>query len=254
MNVVILGSSGIIGQHMQLYQPPWASASYYRRDAGIAECKYADVVVNLAGIASVDYCESHEAESLALNFEFAYALAQFCEDRDKRLVHVSSNAAVDPVNVYGRHKKWAELVVALFGCQIVRPSFVLGFRPDRQRGRVNPLEDWVERGPIARREVGGVMFAASLAPAVARRIWQIVRDDGYAGLQNVGTGTWDRWSLARLVYKAMGWDLALIERVGQEEFAGTHCRRPCDTTGPYKYFPDLAPKLVQMIEHHVGPQ
>ena len=68
-------------------------------------------------------------------------IAHFCRRSGARLIHISSQAAKDPVNEYGKQKLAAEVALRdMPHVTVMRLTFILGIRPLPHVGRQNPLE------------------------------------------------------------------------------------------------------------------
>jgi dTDP-4-dehydrorhamnose reductase len=115
-----------------------------------------DIVVNCAALADVDRCEREQVLAHELNSVLPGRLAQECEVRGIRLVHVSTDAVfggepgpyeaktpVSPINEYGRSKAAGEVAVleASPGSLVVRTNIV-GWSPSGSRSL---LEFFVNR-------------------------------------------------------------------------------------------------------------
>lgn len=197
MKVLVLGSSGIIGQHMRLCVPDGVIPVWHRKYAdpahvgcdltkpeatmGFLRAIAPNAIVNLAGECSVDKVERDPERYRYLNAEFPGVLAELAEKAGCRLIHISSQAVFDgenppygpssplgAVNEYGRQKIAAERAVSAHGALIVRPTFVLGVRPLRKVGRQNPAEQMLA-GQFP--QVCDRWFSPSFAPDVAAGIW-----------------------------------------------------------------------------------
>ena len=165
MKVLILGASGIIGQHMRLCVPEGVEPIWHRREADLlhagmdltgvgpwgnwsdlAEAADAAVVINLAGESRPDVVEKAPDNHATVNSEIPWLISGWCRDHGMHYVHVSTQAVLGggnppysaneqptetPVNEYGHQKLLAEDYIWRLGSgwTIVRPTFVLGIRP-----------------------------------------------------------------------------------------------------------------------------
>jgi len=200
MKVLILGSSGILGQHMRLNVPDLVTPIWHRRKADMLHvgCDLMDrdstmeflgryspeVIVNLAGESRPDVVEKDPASSEWINAHLPIELAVWCEEENRRLIQVSTQAVFSgddppyspmderqPVNEYGRQKTAAEDVLAYACATVVRPTFVLGVRPLPHVGRANPVEQMFAGQS---RQVGDRHFSPLFAEDAARLLWRIV--------------------------------------------------------------------------------
>jgi len=184
--VLILGASGIIGQHLMISVPEGVDAMftsktvkggmYYPLDVTsenlteILNGLSPDVIVNLAGENSPDRVECGP-ECRDVNVDAVEELSLWCDENKAHLIHVSSQAAIDPVNEYGKQKRETDTDLKMFRNRwtIVRPSFVLGVRPFPAIGRENPVERILGGQEV--RSVNDRWFTACFAWDVAIVIW-----------------------------------------------------------------------------------
>ena len=160
MKVLILGAGGIVGQHMRLCVPSGVEPIWARRTADpiseginldLAASPWArlveirpDVIVNLAGESSVDEVERNPLRYRYVNEGLPVDVANYCAQIGARLIHISSQAAKDPVNEYGRQKLAAEVALRdMPHVTVMRLTFILGIRPLPHVGRQNPLESMI---------------------------------------------------------------------------------------------------------------
>jgi dTDP-4-dehydrorhamnose reductase len=249
MRVFILGATGIIGQHMSAACPADISPIYTSR--GGQSCTFAmdatdqdaleywlwlykpSVVVNLAGESNTDTVERNPAVCEPVNVHVPAALARLSDILRFRLIQVSSqavfsgkrptyglNAELDPINEYGKQKAAAETaVLAHERTMVVRPTFVLGVRPDPSIGRMNPVEAMFSG---QRHQVADRFFSVSFAPDVAACIWQNVISPDHRRVVQAGVPVRvSRYKVAR--------DLGLdVEAVSHADFPSI-APRPFDT-------------------------
>jgi len=83
-----------------------------------------DIILHLAALTSLEYCEEHPEESYETNFVGTVNMAKICKEMDIPLVYISTAGIFDgrkdrytekdspnPINVYGRTKFYAEIAV-----------------------------------------------------------------------------------------------------------------------------------------------
>lgn len=248
MKVLVLGASGIIGQHLRLCVPEEIRPIWHRRtadrlhvgcdltddaarEAFLAEHR-PDVIVNLAGESRPDVVEREPDAFEFINCDLPDHLAEWCVANASHLVHVSSQAALEPsVNAYGRQKAFADNLALNQGGEfvtIVRPTFVLGIRPLPNTGRENPLEQMLRGGH--QKQVHDRWFSPSFAWDVARQIWRIAQERPKGKAFNLGVPVrTNRYEIARDVSAYTDTD---IEPVSHDSWPGL-APRPVDTTyGP----------------------
>ena len=81
-----------------------------------------DYVLNCAAITDIEACEQKPLECFNVNTFGVYLLNKICLEKNKKLIHISSNYAVNPVNNYGWSKYLAEKVVSK-NFLVIRTSF-----------------------------------------------------------------------------------------------------------------------------------
>lgn len=244
MKVVVIGAGGIIGQHLHVSVPEGIEATFTRRTEshlyrGFDLCRaqepgdlldevMPDVVVNLAGESRPDIVEQDHGKYWSLNCGVVGALGQWCDTYNKTLIHVSSQAAIDPVNHYGIQKYHADdhLAGHCKNWSIVRPTFVLGIRPFPGIGRENPAERMLSGQE--RQSVDDRYFAVAFAWDVAEMIWKLCQGAPTQSIHYVGGPTrLSRYELAVLL--ASNRDITPIKHEDIPNLAP----RPLDTSGPY---------------------
>lgn len=249
MKVLVLGAGGIIGQYMRLCVPPNVDATFCRRhaspgymafdaanQAGVRRIIQVEprVVVNLAGESNTDLVERDPRIHRPINVGLPEALAQMPEHI--RLIQISSqavfngmnppyraNSMTNAINAYGRQKAEAErAVLRRENTVVIRPTFVLGVRPDPSIGRANPVEQMLA-GQL--KQVNDRFFSVSFAPEVAAVIWSVAIGNYSESRRIIHAGVpWktSRYQIAR--------DLGMIaEPVSHASFTGL-APRPKDTT------------------------
>lgn len=131
--IMITGGSGFLGSRLALFYkdkyelllPTHAELNVSREEAVRAyiEEHRPDVVLHTAALSNTWYCEQHAEESHRVNVQGTVRIAKACKLTGAKLVFMSSDqvyngtpllgplaedAALQPVNVYGRHKLEAE--------------------------------------------------------------------------------------------------------------------------------------------------
>lgn len=232
MKVLIHGASGVIGQYMRLMVPPGVQPTYTRRNADMlhvaansVDFAAFDCVVNLMGTNAPDEVEQHPEESYAVNVELPRLIAK----KARKYIHVSSQAALAPVNEYGRQKLAAEnwLETQHEGQYIIaRPTFVLGVRPMPHVGRGNPAEQML--GTFEQKQVNDRWFSVSFAREVAKDLWRLVREVP-ARRQTVNIGWPVRVSRYDVAHEFSQYRHAEIVPVSHLDYP-VKAQRPADTS------------------------
>ena len=270
---MILGAGGIIGQHMKVSVPAGVDATFARRaDWDVTDRKELTLqlgvlqpraIVNLAGENRPDVVERNPGAYRAVNVEVPAFLSAWCEKHGAHLVQVSTQAVFGglplvgsnglvgmretfyppfspeslrmPVNAYGAQKLAAEAEVSAAGKRwtIVRPTFVLGVRPDPSYGRENPVEQML--APVQQivegethatmRQVCDRWFSVSFAWEVARVLWEVAMGEPQRHAIHVGI---PYRTNRHIIASYLRPDLT-VEPVSHDSFEGL-APRPIDTT------------------------
>lgn len=255
VRLLVLGATGIIGQHLRADMPGWVDAVYTSRTAdalhvgmdvtdasrttAALDTIKPDVIINLTGESRPDVVEREPSRFQCVNLYAPFRLALWCESNGAQLIHVSTQAVFsgldapysvtesrEPCNEYGKQKKRAENLVGYMpDCvTIARPTFVLGVRPMPQYGRENPVEQML--AGIQPKQVADRWFSPSFAPDVAGALMRIVArldDRPRIAVYHLGVPVrTSRYEIAR----ALGVDAVAASFA---DFAGI-APRPLDTT------------------------
>lgn len=257
--ILVLGASGVIGQHMMLCKPKDVQARYYRRHlqqqngnylfyaadwntpgslTAVLESFDPDIVINMAGNGNVDEVEKASEKFAGIHFIVPDAICRWCTVQNRRYVHVSSQAVFpgttppyrkfagpgEPVNRYGVQKKAAEQLVTESKCDwvIVRPTFILGTNViPAQSSR----QTAVERMLLGQeKQVHDRYFSTLGAWDAGVYLWEIALNAQSRSTINLGGGKTTRWDIAQ----ELGMD---VESVPHSRFvAAGMAERPIDTT------------------------
>ena len=100
-----------------------------------------DVIVHLAALSDIDYCEAHKDIAEKINTGVTEVLADYCKNTGCRLIYFSSDSVFDgkkglyteddtpkPLHFYGKTKVASEDIIKkiLNNWVIIRPSLVMG--------------------------------------------------------------------------------------------------------------------------------
>lgn len=244
MKVLVIGAGGIIGQHLMISVPSGIDAVFTRKaepnhlyeqldvtdkNAGdwVNTCN-PDVIVNLAGESRPDVVEQNPTQCREVNSLAVANMASWCDDYSKHLIHVSSQAVLDPVNEYGKQKLEVDKMLESMAqnWSIIRPTFVLGIRPFPGIGRENPAERML--AGQEHQSVDDRYFAVAFAWDVAEIIWRLCQGPATKKVHHVGNPSRvSRYELAVLL--ASNRDVVPVKH---DDLLGL-APRPLDTSGPY---------------------
>lgn len=172
-----------------------------------------DALVNCAALTNVDYCEGHREEAFLINGEAAGIVADVCEQKGARCIHISTDYVFDglssrpyveedvplPVSVYGASKLAGEQAVLTAGANhwAVRVSWVFG--PDRPS-----FVDQIVTRALKEESVAAVADKWATptytldAAALLRPLLREVSGGGVVHFSNTGVCSWQeygQWAL-----------------------------------------------------------
>lgn len=70
-----------------------------------------EYVINCIAITDMRYCEKNPIKCFNVNVTGTFMLNRLCKKYNKKLIHISSNYAINPPNIYGWSKKLSEAVI-----------------------------------------------------------------------------------------------------------------------------------------------
>lgn len=96
-----------------------------------------DIILHAAASADARWCEANPEEAVKLNQESTRNIVEIANKAGSKIIFISSYAAINPINVYGRTKHESESHVkhAKNGYIILRPSLIIGFSPNAVNDR-----------------------------------------------------------------------------------------------------------------------
>jgi len=247
IHALVLGSSGIIGSHLRITPHPGIVATYHQgrtaldltdhqRTEELLAAVKPNVIINLAGESRPDVVQANPSRYIDINQYLPHRLAAWALAHKAHLIHVSTQAVFSgnyapyapyragcPVNAYGEQKRAADSILLYeyrSAVTIVRPSFVLGVRPNQNIGRMNPVELMLGGQD---KQVADRWFSPSFAPDVAADLWDIASGAPHMKIFHLG-----------VPIRVSRFDIALelgcdVVPVSHNDFPGI-AERPVDTT------------------------
>ncbi|MGC3988690.1 MAG: NAD(P)-dependent oxidoreductase [Chthoniobacteraceae bacterium] len=169
-----------------------------------------DALINCAALTNVDYCETNEAEAMAINAEAAGLIGRICKAKGARCIHISTDYVFDgekrepytesdlarAISVYGESKLQGELRVAEAtdnAALSVRVSWVFG--PDRPS-----FVDGVIKRALESDQAAAVAdkwavptYTLDVAAMLKPFISELRSEGGVLHLCNGGVATWQEY-------------------------------------------------------------
>ena len=202
-----------------------------------------DVIIHLAAVSNIDYCETHAQAAQMLNVAGTENLATAAQQIGAHFIFLSSSmvfsgksapyvetALPQPVNVYGQTKLEAEQVVMkkLKMYTIIRAASLLGWQP--KTARTNDLTYYL---PLLQQNkplhlVNDRFFNPLSAATAAQAIRKIIEQKKFGSYHFAGKDKVTRYTLIKTI--------AEVFKI-----------KPVNLTPvPSSYFPNLAPRPVDI--------
>lgn len=208
------------------------------------EEKNPDVVVHAASLGNVDYCESHKEEAYRVNVLGTQNVLDGCKRLGAKIIFMSSNAVYDgekppfsenspknPLDVYGKTKAEAEMLIKKSGVPFVILRLMTMYGWPEKNGRINPAV-WVIKELHSGRKINVVsdIFNNHLyAGQAADTTWDIIKKNKKNEIYNVsGAQCLSRFEFALKVAEVFNLDASLIHSV-KSDFFKNIAKRPKNT-------------------------
>jgi len=220
MKLAILGTGGRLGAALaREYAGAFEVLAFDRKALDLAQPALVeqtlsaldfDALINCAALTNVDYCETNEAEAMAINAEAAGLIGRLCTTKGARCIHISTDYVFDgekrepytesdsarAISVYGESKLQGEQRVAETtdnAALSVRVSWVFG--PDRPS-----FVDGVIKRALESDQAAAVAdkwavptYTLDVAGLLKPFISELRDEGGVLHLCNAGVATWQEY-------------------------------------------------------------
>lgn len=165
-----------------------------------------DVILHLAALTDVDFCELHPREALMTNAQGTWNVCQTARDCDAKLVYVSTAGVFSgdksspyietdsayPANVYG----WAKLAGEQTADLVVRSGWMFGGGPVRDRKFVGMIVRQIQQGATTVRAVDDKTGSPTYAPDLLRTVLGLLERDETGVFHGANAGVASRFDVA----------------------------------------------------------
>jgi dTDP-4-dehydrorhamnose reductase len=268
MKVVIFGASGMLGRYVSSYliQDNIEVIQVCRKDFEInletnkknigkfldnLSLEKDDVVINCSGLIKPQVDKYGQALSIMVNSLFPHLLAEYCEDRNHKMIHITTDCvfsgnkgkyseidAHDISDIYGRTKSLGEPK----NCTVIRTSII---GEEIEQGR--SLLEWVKANKGGKvngfnnHEWNGVTCLQ-----LAKIILEILKNKNYwSGVRHVYSGPINKFQLLELINKIYNLNILITETVAE-----TSCDRTLDSVfNPNFNNPSLENQIIELLEY-----
>ena len=209
--------------------------------AAFLDAERPGLIVHLAALTNVDWCEDHAEAAFAINAEVSGRLAALAAQRGIRFVYMSTDSVFDgarggyteadaphPLNVYAASKLAGEkLVLQNHPAALVVRSNIFGWNAQPKAN----LAEWILGQLRAGRPVPGftdVVFAPLLVTTLAGLMLELA-ESGAGGIWHLASAAAvSKYAFACAVARAFALPEALVQ-AATSAAAAQRARRPCNT-------------------------
>lgn len=233
MKIAITGASGTLGQYVSKIFLKENVLPLSHRDIDVSDPVSVrtvltqlkpDVVIHLAALTNVDYCETHPDEADRVNALGTKNVAEACLSLKSKMVYVSTAAVFpgtkglydeddkpDPVNVYGKSKLLGEQYILdiLPGSCILRIAWLIG-GGKKERKFISYVMQNIQSKKEQMRVVSDIKGSIAYAQEVAEFILFLMRNNR-AGIYHFGSkGTISRVDIAQKIVLMAGSSMKIV--------------------------------------------
>jgi dTDP-4-dehydrorhamnose reductase len=247
---------------------------YWDMDKSIREFG-PDLIINLAALTDLEYCEKNPDDSWATNALGAENLALIAGKLDVPLVYISTAGIVDgaqdiyndfdmpnPLSIYAKSKYHGELFVQRFLQKhfVFRAGWMMGGGPAKDKKFVNKIFKQIEAGQKELFVVDDKLGTPTYTVSFAEGIFKVVESDLYGLYNQVCGGDCSRYDVALELVRLLGLEDEIgITKVSSDYFKAEYfAPRPASeklvnmklNARKINYMPDWKDALSQYAERY----
>lgn len=193
-----------------------------------------DVVLNLAALTDLEYCERNPNEAFSVNAFGARNVAEICKESSLLMVHISTAGVFDgtrnipyteydmpnPVNMYGKSKHTGDLAVSevLEKCFIFRAGWMVG-GGDRDKKFIKKVFNLIEGGKKVIFGLTDMYGCPTYTLDFSKCILKMITESVDYGLYHmVSEGSCTRYDVAKKLIEILGLNDVKLEPVTEDFF------------------------------------
>jgi dTDP-4-dehydrorhamnose reductase len=191
-----------------------------------------DLIIHLAALTSLEYCEQNLQESYEVNFIGTKNVALVAKELDVPLVHISTAGVFDgekdyyeehdlpnPLNVYGKTKLYGELFVENFIPKhfIIKPGWMFG-GGKKDKKFVSYIAKQILAGKKEFFVVNDKFGTPTYVRDLARNIEALAQTKYYGKYNMVCEQETNRLQIAKAIFEIIGLKDARLHEVGSDYF------------------------------------
>ncbi len=191
-----------------------------------------DIILNLAALTNLEYCEKNPEEAYKTNYLGAKNIALICKEMSIPFVHISTAGVFDgeserytedsfpnPINVYGKTKLYAEIAVQnmLEKHFVVRAGWMVGGgKKDKKfvSYMLSQIKDGNTKFKVVNDKVGTITYTLDFA----KNLEVLFNTKDYGLYHMACHGDTSRYEIMTHILTLLGKDQGVIEPVSSEFF------------------------------------
>lgn len=212
MKIFITGHKGLLGTKLQSVLSKKGHEIFVddnlditaENKLGMFPSSMIDVVIHCAAKTNVDWCETNRYEAWKVNVEGTVNVVQECLDRGIKLVCISTDYVLKPVNFYALTKKVAEdeVVKRMNNVLVIRTSTLYGYNGKKDDRPT--FVSWILNQKEDVKTVTDNITHPTLIDDIAENIDRLLKD-GRKGIVNVvGKDCVSKHDFANTIIKVFG--------------------------------------------------
>ena len=116
---------------------------HFDKILGIIKYENIDVIINCAALKHVNWCDTNIKKAIDINILSNLELINYSNKNYKKFIYISSDKAINPKNAYAFTKQFADYIINLYKCKLVRGVNFLN-----SKGSV--FDIWGEEGRVGK--------------------------------------------------------------------------------------------------------
>lgn len=227
MKILVTGADGMLGSELVPYFESKQYTVYptdlptldVRDSFQVNSAPKPDIVIHLAALTDLEYCEQHPTEAAHTNIIGTSNVAAFARWLDIPIVYISTAGVFDgqspspyteqdipnPINVYGRTKLQGERQAVWITpkCYIVRAGWMLGGGPYKDHKFTSLIVDQLREGKTDIFAVNDKFGAPTYALDFAKNLLSLIETGEYGLYHMANTGEATRFAVAHHIVDAL---------------------------------------------------
>lgn len=216
---------------------PWlerADVSNYHEISGDIKAFNPDLIINLAALTDLEYCEKNQEETWLYNALGPENIGLVANELDVPLVYISTAGIVDgkqdvyndfdkpnPLSIYAKAKYHGELFTQhhVRKFYVFRAGWMMGGGPDKDKKFINKIYKQLKGGQKELFVVDDKLGTPTYTKSFANGIFEVVQSGLYGVYNQVCNGDCSRYDVAKEFVRLLGLEKDVkVTKVGSDHF------------------------------------